>query len=111
MFVKALIFLSQKTATHETELLAEIIVLQTQIPGRFLVSGFFPLPFISTALLFPLSYLYYLFAFFFFEFVAMLPSMRILVPRPGIEPMPLVVEMWCLNHWTFKKPPLLSAFD
>ena len=27
----------------------------------------------------------------------------ILVPWPGIEPVPLEVEMWSLNHWTTRK--------
>ena len=27
----------------------------------------------------------------------------ILVPRPGIEPVPPVVEAWSLNHWTARE--------
>ena len=27
----------------------------------------------------------------------------ILVPQPGIEPMPPTVEVWCLNHWTARE--------
>ena len=29
----------------------------------------------------------------------------ILVPRPGIEPVPLAVEAWSLNHWTTREVP------
>ena len=28
---------------------------------------------------------------------------RILVPLPGIEPMPHIVEVWNLNHWTARE--------
>lgn len=31
---------------------------------------------------------------------------RILVPRPGIKPMPSALEMWCLNHWSIREVPL-----
>ena len=38
---------------------------------------------------------------------------RILVPRPGIEPVPPAVEVQSLNHWTARevlaKPNLLSV--
>ena len=27
----------------------------------------------------------------------------ILVPQPGMEPMPPAVEVWSLNHWTFRE--------
>ena len=30
---------------------------------------------------------------------------RILVPQPGIEPVPPVVEVQSLNHWTAKEVP------
>ena len=30
---------------------------------------------------------------------------RISVPWPGIEPLPLAVEAWSLNHWTTRKFP------
>ena len=30
---------------------------------------------------------------------------RILVPRPGIEPRPLVLETWSPNHWTTREVP------
>ena len=29
----------------------------------------------------------------------------ILVPLPGIEPSPSVLEVWSLNHWTIKESP------
>ena len=32
---------------------------------------------------------------------------RILVPRPGIEPVPPAVEAWILNHWTAREAPVL----
>ena len=32
----------------------------------------------------------------------------ILVPRPGIEPMPPEEEVWILNYWTTREIPLLS---
>ena len=28
---------------------------------------------------------------------------RVLVPQPGIEPMPPAVEAWSLNHWTARE--------
>ena len=30
---------------------------------------------------------------------------EILVPRPGIKPVPLAVEVWSLNHWTAREFP------
>ena len=30
---------------------------------------------------------------------------RLLVPWPGIKPMPPALEAWSLNHWTLKKVP------
>ena len=30
---------------------------------------------------------------------------RILVPRPGIKPVPPAVETWSLNHWTAREVP------
>ena len=32
----------------------------------------------------------------------------ILVPQPGIEPTPLAVEAWSLNHWTAREVPFLN---
>ena len=34
----------------------------------------------------------------------------ILIPRPGIEPVPPAVEMWSPNHWTAREFPLFQAF-
>ena len=33
----------------------------------------------------------------------------ILVPRPGIEPIPPKVETWSLNHWTAREVPELHV--
>ena len=30
---------------------------------------------------------------------------RVLVPQPGMEPMPLAVEAWSANHWTTREFP------
>ena len=35
---------------------------------------------------------------------------RILVPRPGIEPMPPAVEAQSPNHWTAREVPVLRYF-
>ena len=32
----------------------------------------------------------------------------ILVPQSGMEPVPLALEAWSLNHWTPGKPPFFS---
>ena len=37
---------------------------------------------------------------YFFIFWLHCTACRILVPQPGIEPVPLAVEMWTPNHWT-----------
>ena len=34
----------------------------------------------------------------------------ILVPWPGIKPVPLALEAWSLNHWMAKEFPVLSFF-
>ena len=50
----------------------------------------------------------FLFIFKFFKIIFCLchhAACRILVPQPGIEPMPHKVEMWILNHWTTRKVP------
>ena len=31
----------------------------------------------------------------------------ILVPRPGIEPVPSALEAWSFNHWTTSEIPLI----
>ena len=33
------------------------------------------------------------------------PCGMILVPRPGIEPVPSAMEAWSLNHWTAREVP------
>ena len=42
---------------------------------------------------------------FFFFFWPCLEAYRILVPRPGIEPVPSEVEMWSSDHWIAKEFP------
>ena len=32
----------------------------------------------------------------------------ILIPGPGMEPVPAAVETWSLNHWTTREAPRLS---
>ena len=34
----------------------------------------------------------------------------ILVPQPGMEPVPPAVEVWSLNHWTAREVPLCDYF-
>ena len=34
----------------------------------------------------------------------------ILVPRPGIQPMPLAVEAWGLDHWIAREVPSVHFF-
>ena len=35
----------------------------------------------------------------------------ILVPQPGIEPMPPALKVWSLNHWTAGKVPKSPYFS
>ena len=45
---------------------------------------------------------------FLFVFLIVWPcrmACGILVPRPGIEPMPPALEAWSLNHWTTREVP------
>ena len=35
---------------------------------------------------------------------------RILVPQPGIKPVPPAVEAWSLNHWTAREVPGSQPF-
>ena len=37
-------------------------------------------------------------------------KMCILGPQPGIEPGPLAMKAWSLNHWTAREVPLVSYF-
>ena len=46
--------------------------------------------------------------FFFFFFSTFWPhhlACEILVPRPGIEPIPPAVKVWSLSHWTYREVP------
>ena len=45
----------------------------------------------------------------FFPFLTM--GYGILVPQPGIKPMPLEVEAWSLNLWTTRKVTGLEIFS
>ena len=57
-------------------------------------------------------HLVFVFWFFFF-FLAMLHRIWESSFQPGIEPMPLAVKAWSLNHWTARKvlrPPFVSAY-
>ena len=40
-----------------------------------------------------------------FPFGCAVGACGILVPLPGIEPSPSVLEVWSLNHWTIKESP------
>ena len=35
----------------------------------------------------------------------------ILVPQPGVEPMPPKVEAWSLSHWTAREVPVNVCFN
>ena len=35
----------------------------------------------------------------------------ILVPQPGMEPVPPELAMWCLNHWTTREAPSAKILD
>ena len=48
-----------------------------------------------------LIYTYTFLHIYFFFFLATLCG--ILVPQPGIEPVPPAVEAWSLNHWTTRE--------
>ena len=49
-------------------------------------------------------YVYLLFFFFFFWPYHM--ACGLLVPQPGIEPVPPAVEAWSLNHWMAREVPV-----
>jgi hypothetical protein len=40
-----------------------------------------------------------------------LGALRILVPRPGMEPMPPALGVWSLNHWTTREVPILTSWS
>ena len=44
-------------------------------------------------------------SYFFFFFWPRRAACGILVPRPGIEPMPPALRAWSLNHWTASEVP------
>ena len=46
--------------------------------------------------------------FFFLIFWPYRAACGILVPQPGIEPMPPPVEAQSLNHWTAREAPYLT---
>ena len=52
---------------------------------------------------------FYISVFFSFFFWPYLAACRILVLRPGIEPVPRPMEAQSINHWTVREvpPPLL----
>ena len=41
--------------------------------------------------------------FFNFFFWPCHTAYRIPVPRAGIKPVPIAIEVWILNHWTTRK--------
>ena len=47
------------------------------------------------------------FFFFFFFFLPVHISCRIPAPRPGIEPMPLALELWSSNHWRAREVSII----
>ena len=59
--------------------------------------------------IFPLSYSFFFFNIFFWSIVAFFffwpccTTCGILVPRPGLEPAPLILEAQNLNHWTTRE--------
>ena len=46
----------------------------------------------------------------FFFLAASRTACGILVPQPGIEPLPPAVESWVLNHWTTMEVPAALYF-
>ena len=35
----------------------------------------------------------------------------LLAPQPGIEPVPLAVQIWCFNHWVTEEVPMFSFYS
>ena len=65
--------------------------------------------FSCTAKWFSYTYIYtFLFFKFLFYFWSHCMAWGILVPRPGIEPMPPAVEVQSPNHWTAREVPMHS---
>ena len=50
----------------------------------------------------PIFIILKIYFFFLLRFVAC----GILVPQPGIKPMPPAVGVWSLNHWTTREVPI-----
>ena len=48
---------------------------------------------------------------FFPDFIYLSVACRLLVPWPGIEPVPLAVVSWSLNHWTVREAPTFTFFN
>ena len=46
----------------------------------------------------------------FFFFFGCAAACRILVPQPGIEPVPPAVEAWSPNHWTTREVPIQRSY-
>ena len=65
----------------------------------FLFLGFHHMEFIQLP-----GYCILLWAFLIF-FLPHCIAYGILIPQPGIEPMPAAVEAWSLNHWTAREVP------
>ena len=49
--------------------------------------------------------------FFFFFLATLCPACGILVPWPGIEPVPPAVKAWSLNHWTAREVPVYLVLN
>ena len=45
------------------------------------------------------------------DFIYLSVACRLLVPWPGIEPVPLAVVAWSLNHWTVREAPTFTFFN
>ena len=58
------------------------------------------------------TYFFIFLIFILFYFWPHRTACGILVPRPGIEPVPPAVEARCLNHWTAREVPnIIISFD
>ena len=53
----------------------------------------------------------YIYIFFFFFFWLHRVACGILVPQPGIEPVPSAVKVQGPNHWTVREFPLVCVFN
>ena len=74
----------------------------------FIVTLMYTWPFFSPKLtLFFLKMVFYLFIFIFFWLHSV--ACKILVPQPGIKPMPPAVEAPSLNKWTAREVPKIDS--